>query len=1048
MVASRFIKLAPLLLGSGFCALVDQVVWEREFRLVFGVTTAACAAVIGIFAAGLGLGSAWLGKRADRHPNPLMLYANLELAVGAWVALTPSLLHAVRVAYIALGGSTALGVVPGALVRLLLAALVLGPPTVLMGGTLPAAARAIEHIDDNSRGATGLLYGTNTIGAVLGALASSLLLVEVFGNRVTLWLAALLSALVGMAARALARTVEFRGALPNTAPSEATASIARERGRGSPRLLVGVAGLTGFAFFVMELVAPRVLAPLLGGTVFTFGMMLAVVLAGIGVGGLIYGRRESSPRLQDLAITLALEALAFSLPLWVGDDLAILTLRLRPLQDFGFPGYVSLATLIVGFTLLLPAVISGYQFPLLIGLLGKGREHVGRDVGHAYAANTLGAMAGALLGGLLLLPVVSALGSWRLIVGLLGIAGCLIALCDTPLDKRRWRAWFWACSLSLVAVSVALLANGPTAVWRHSGIGAGRVASGDVATYNARKAWEHQFRRSVFYERDGRESSVALLSGDETVLVVTGKADGSTRGDAGTQVMSGLLGALRHPAPRSALVVGMATGCTAGWLAAVPAMQRVDVVEIEPATLEMARVSAPVNEHALDNPKVHLRIEDAREHMLTTRARYDIVVSEPSNPYRAGVASLYTQEFYASVAGRLGKHGVFVQWIQTYEVDAAALRIAMGTLSSVFSHVELWELSGNDLVAVASLGPLEWDIATLRTRIAEEPYRRAMRVALQTEGLEGLWAHLRARDGLVTALAGPQPVVNTDDHNYLEFSFARTLGKPLGSLMDQITRLSRAQGLDRLAGGDASLDYERIADEVASMGVLEGIAPADPRYGQHLRTRAMAKAAYAAGRSLEAWAAWQRQPNAPRSPVERLLTAEGATEANAPVGAQLRSQLAASHPTEAELLAALAQCRGNDAVLCAEQLRRALDALHQDAWVFLPLATRWLGFAQTKALEHPEASGAVVKALSVPFAARNLEATRLGIYSELAASLGLAECRSAYERMEPHPIWTHSALRARALCYEKTNSPLLPRARADRLDFLTHEPLSLAAESL
>lgn len=1042
MPGSRISKVVPLLLGSGFCALVDQVVWEREFRLVFGVTTAASAAVIGIFAAGLGLGSIWLGKFADRHPRPMSFYANLELAIAVWVSLTPSLLHAVRVMYVALGGSTVLGVVPGAVVRLALAALVLGPPTVLMGGTLPAVARAIEQLDDQRRGATGLLYGINTLGAVIGTLASSLLLVEVFGNRVSLWISALLSALVGMAARALSRAPEFQSAVASATDVDPGWDNSPGTRVVAPWILILVAGLTGFAFFLMELVAPRMLAPLLGGTVFTFGLMLAVVLTGIGLGGLLYGLRRSRPRLQDLGITLALEASAFSLPLWLGDDLAVLALRLRPLQDFGFSGYVSLAALVTGLVLLLPAAISGYQFPLLIALLGKGRDHVGRDVGRAYAANTLGAMAGALAGGLLLMPLLSAPGCWRLVVVLLSVAGCAVAVVDTRVGNHDWRSMALACGLSFAAASIALSAAGPTAFWRHSGIGAGRITHRDIATHNALKAREHEFRHSLVHEREGRESSVALLSGDETVLVVTGKADGSTRGDAGTQVMSGLLGALRHPAPRRALVVGMATGCTAGWLAAMPSMERVDVVEIESATLQMARISSPVNERALDNPKLHLLIEDARERTLTSRERYDVIVSEPSNPYRAGVASLYTREYYASVANRLGPHGVFVQWVQTYEVDAAAIRTVLGTLGSVFAHSELWELSGSDLVVVASRTPMAWDIPSLKARLLQEPFRRALRVALQTEGLEGLLAHLRGRDGLARALAGPRPVINTDDHNYLEFSFARTLGQPLGSLMGEIVQSARALGLDRLVSADA-VDYERVGDEIASMGVLEGATPPDERYGSGVRVRALAKAAYANGNCIEAWATWQRQPLGPRSPVERLLAAEGATEADAPVAASLRTELAITHPTEAGLLAARAGCSGSDGSGCAAAISGALRLLHSDAWVYLPLARRSLDRARLAALRHPGEAVPILNELSTPFAARNLEAMRRGLYGELTNALGFAECRRAYELLEPHPIWTRSSLTSRAQCYLRTNPMQQERAHADLAEFLAHEPLSL-----
>ncbi|RKG99074.1 fused MFS/spermidine synthase, partial [Corallococcus carmarthensis] len=205
---ARVGRVAPLLFGSGLCALVYQTVWLREFRLIFGASTAASAAVLAIFMAGLGLGSALLGARADRQARPLAFYANLELLIAASAALSPFLVEAVRAVYIALGGTPVMGLGLGTVVRLVLSLLVLAVPTVLMGGTLPAAARAVLSDADPQRRDLALLYGVNTLGAVTGAVASTFLLLEVLGNRSTLWSACLLNALVAIAARSVSRSLE------------------------------------------------------------------------------------------------------------------------------------------------------------------------------------------------------------------------------------------------------------------------------------------------------------------------------------------------------------------------------------------------------------------------------------------------------------------------------------------------------------------------------------------------------------------------------------------------------------------------------------------------------------------------------------------------------------------------------------------------------------------------------------------------------------------------------------------------------------------------
>ena len=174
----------------------------------------------------------------------------------------------------------------------------------------------------------------------------------------------------------------------------------------------------------------------------------------------------------------------------------------------------------------------------------------------------------------------------------------------------------------------------------------------------------------MVWEAEGRESSVALLGSTGLAFAVNGKVDGHSRYDAGTQVMSGLLGALLHDGPRRVLVVGLGTGSTAGWLADVPGVERVDVVELEPAVAEVARRCASVNRNALANPRLRVYYADAREHLLTTRETYDLIVSEPSNPYRAGIASLFSRDFYRAVASRLREGGLFLQWIQAYEIHA------------------------------------------------------------------------------------------------------------------------------------------------------------------------------------------------------------------------------------------------------------------------------------------------------------------------------------------------------------------------------------------
>ncbi len=289
--------MALLLCGSGFSSLVYQTTWQRMFRLTFGASTAASAAVLAIFLGGLGLGGAVLGRRVERSRRPLVYYGNLELAIAGLAALSPLLCGAVNAFYLRLGGSQSLGSFGSTAIRLLLTTLVIGPAALLMGGTLPAAARAVVEEADDNRRSLALLYSLNTVGAVLGALVGPLLLFGLLGNEFTLYGAACVNALVGMSARALGRS------LPELPPGPENDSLADDGVKGeadsaNARFIYAVAALVGFAFLALELVWYRILTPILGGSSLTFGLILACALSGIGFGGYLFSRRGRGPANQ------------------------------------------------------------------------------------------------------------------------------------------------------------------------------------------------------------------------------------------------------------------------------------------------------------------------------------------------------------------------------------------------------------------------------------------------------------------------------------------------------------------------------------------------------------------------------------------------------------------------------------------------------------------------------------------------------------------------------------------------------------------------------
>ncbi|HEX3556800.1 MAG TPA: fused MFS/spermidine synthase [Thermoanaerobaculia bacterium] len=1043
-------RVALLLFGSGFCALVYQTAWLRMFRLVFGASTAASAAVLAIFMAGLGFGGLWLGRWADRHPSPLGLYATLETGIAVSAGLSPWLVALAQWVYVGLGGSARLGLAGSTVVRLVLSTLVLAAPTFLMGGTLPAVARAVERSADSGRRVVGLLYAVNTLGAVLGTLATTFFSLEVLGIRKSIWIAALLNLLVVLAARSLAREMARELPAAVRSPEEPAAPDA-----GSPwmgRLVPVAAAVVGFSFLLMELVWYRLLGPLLGGSSYTFGLILAVALLGIGAGGLLYGAGEGArrPTLLAFAGTCSLEALCLALPFALGDRVAVLAALLRPLSGAGFLALAGGWTAVTVLVVLPAAVVAGYQFPLLIALLGAGRRQVGREVGVTYAANTLGAIVGSIAGGFGLIPWLTAPGVWRLValllLGLAGVAIVLGARAGRPGGEPR-RAALMPLAAGVLGL-LCCVATGPTPFWRHSPIGAGRVTTADWNGPNDVKSAIETQNRRIVWQADGVESSVALDLSEEYAFIVNGKSDGSALGDSPTQVMSGLVGAVLHPGVHRVLVIGLGTGSTAGWLARVPTVERVDVVELEPAIVHVARTLSQINQDVLANPKVHLVIGDGREVLVTTPETYDLVFSEPSNPYRAGVASLFSADFYRSVRRRLRPGGIFLQWLQGYELDAQVVRTAYATLASVFPAVESWRIQSADLLLMATVQPVVHDLDRVRARIATEPYRTALARTWGVDGIEGLYAGYVSAPPFARAVRRAEgSALNTDDRSILEFGFARNLGRFGLFRPADLQALVAARREDRPATRGAPLDWSRVAETRVARGAYwDDFEPdPDPQGDPAARLRIAARQAAVRGQQSEACARWFQQPEPPRSHADLLLIGLCLAEQADPRTPEVAARLAREQPIEADLILAFwhtAAVRPREA---GERLLAAFQAYRTDPWVYRPLMRHAFSLLLPLARSDRDLGIRLAAALERPFATRMFDGLRRANRVSLTQELSLGpQCAGAIGEMEPHVPWEERFLAYRYDCYRLVGSPLADRAGRDLEAFRAALPPKLA----
>ncbi|HEX9161139.1 MAG TPA: fused MFS/spermidine synthase [Thermoanaerobaculia bacterium] len=1055
---SRVAWVGLLLFGSGGCALIYQTVWLRQFRLVFGASTLASAAVLAIFMGGLGIGGLFIGRRVDQSRNPLLFYGLLEVGVASSAVLSPLLLWIVRQLYLAMGGSFVLGSFLATVVRLLLSVIVLAIPTVLMGGTLPAASRAVETSGDAGRLGVSILYATNTLGAVAGTVISTFYLLETFGNLKTLIAAALLNALVGMSAIAYSNAIRRPADSKSRALGDEIARIEiRDSGFASaapgtpnlesrtpnPSFIYSAAFATGFAFFLLELVWYRMLTPLLGGTTYTFGLILAVGLAGVGLGSFAYAIvRRSQATIGMFAVLCALEALAIAVPFALGDSLAFTALLLRPLGSISFGGYVIGWAAVTAIVVFPASFIAGIQFPVLISLLGTGREDVGTHVGTAYLWNTAGAITGSIAGGFGLMPLLTAPGTWRTaVVVLAAIVVAAVLMTRKPLLALG--------SAVTIAIAIALLfATGPTAFWRHSPIGAGRVYI-VKSTRNNLIDFQHLRQRTTAWEAEGIETSVSVANSDGYAFIVNGKSDGHARLDAGTQVMGAILPALLHPNPRRAAVVGLGTGSTAGWLAAVPSIERVDAVEIEPAIVNVAEMCTPVNHDFLHNPKGHTWVGDGREFLLARGDRFDIISSEPSNPYRAGIANLFTTEFYRACAARLNRRGILVQFLQAYEIDAPTIRTIYATITGVFPEVETWQSESGDLLLVASLEPIDhrWDVVDRRMQL--EPYRSAARNAWAVNDTAGIYARYVCGTATARRLGtGARP--NTDDRTIVEYAFARTLGQGDAFGVNELRAFARGRADDlpnsvRTVPAAAFVEAERLSIGVAHDAPIDihNLLPTD------LRSRGVAQLRYMENAPGDAWLIWQGIAP-PRTPLEMITYADVLAERGDENAMKYIDALRPELPMEADVLLARLRWREKRPEAVAI-LARVFEAYRHNPWLLPVLARHALSLA-VEIAEDPQFAAAgpmLYTSLREPFAIEMFNEQRKSALLFIAQRLANGGCSHAVldelRSYEPHVPWQMIYLQKRATCYAEAGDPRANAAARDLKNFERYEKKPLDA---
>ena len=793
---------------SGLASLVYQILWQRMIEKVVGGAPFAVAIVLSVFMGGLALGSWLAGRYIDRIASKrslLSLYGMVELAIGLYGLLLPFLIEVVKPAYVLAYDSLFAHFWLYRLFTFLGCSLLLIVPTTLMGVTLPLLCRFyVEHLRHIGARA-GLLYGINTIGGAAGAALCGFFLIARFGVWGSILVAAGINVLIGALCLSVSRTRRPLFA-EGTEETRAGHEPRPEAGERHPEVhpitdrwvvvsALWVFGISGFCAMAYEVFWTRLLGLIMGPTTYSFSLVVSTFIVGLALGNILFGWLADRVK-ETFRLLLMTQACAAGFALLVsqflGDSQFFFSKLIYTFQG-DFERRILVQSAVLFFVLVGPTVFLGATFPLVSRIYARSLPEIGRSIGTAYAVNTTGAILGSFAAGFVLIPLLGKEDGLRLTAGLQLLTALL------PLAYGAFRAGERVRALAGGAVSLLLaallLVNVPS--WNHDTLSRGwyrRFES--FEKYFATTSWldalrtgtsklaRHLAGRQVLFYGDGIGGFIAVekwrspMGRVSYTLLNSGKEDASSHGDRLTQSLGAHVPLLLHPDPRKVMILGLASGMTAGEALLYP-VDRLDVLEINDQAVRAAALFEPWNNACLADPRTRIIVQDGRNHLELTREKYDVIISEPSNPWMAGMANLFTREYFETARARLTEDGIFVQWIHSYDMDWPAFSMVGRTFADVFPEGLLMRMLSSDFLLVGFSGPRALD-----PRVAESKgdYARQSRNILLRD--PRVIFDLILTDDL-KALFGAGPL-HTDDWPRLEFAAPKNLGQSDPFIEDRI----------------------------------------------------------------------------------------------------------------------------------------------------------------------------------------------------------------------------------------------------------------------
>lgn len=782
---------------SGFTALVFEVVWSRQACLIFGNTTLASAAVISAYMTGLALGSYFFGKLADRMPQlSLRFYAILEGAIGVFALCFPFLIKILVPVYRTIYLSFYQDFLGISAIRYLLSFLILMIPTILMGGTFPFLSRFFAKDRTSMNTNITRLYAMNLFGAMAGTFMSGFFMISAFGLNTSSAIAALLNlGIFAFIIRFLTKSTEgwgvgtlHRGEAIIIEQDIPVDESERAPGKNVLYALIALMAIHGFSAFVIQICWLRTMALILGSSTYAFSAVLTTFLAGLGLGTYavsLLAKKNRKLELYNIGFMELGIGVSILLFIPIFEWLIYFLVLLLPAVSKSMMMVFTIQFIFSAVAMIVPTFLIGLVFPSVIYFIGRPKD-IGKWVGTTYAVNTAGGVIGSFSAAFFLISHFGLNGSLHMVSVLSVTTGLLIILIGslhTPKLKSNLTKAIIISSFSLLLLLYP---------WDKNMFSSGAFIYAQNLQGEARMG-KLMFQKSMqignhlLYYKDGISSTVSVLQHrlrsknkgiNAKSLRVNGKTDASTIGDMDTQLCLGYIPMFAHPNPKKVLVIGLGAGITLNTITEFDSVTNIECVEIEPAVVEANRYFSSENNNVLDDPRLKLIIGDGRNHLEFSPEKYDIIISEPSNPWISGVSSLFSSENYEAALSKLEPDGIYCQWFHAYQMSREDFMMIINTFASVFPQASLYKISPGDYMLLGSCDKIVFDYEKMEKLIAgKSGIENHLKYFSRYGNNFILGTFLLSDTDLRQALKTVKSRFNTDDRLYLEYNAPKHLYK-------------------------------------------------------------------------------------------------------------------------------------------------------------------------------------------------------------------------------------------------------------------------------